>query len=66
MGGAAIKVTCEACGALKSIEVAESVDGLSCTGTAEFEGVDAAKALFDKYDGVDMGLGTVLEFTPLP
>ena len=47
MGEAAIKVTFEAFGALKSLEVDESVDGLSCTGTAEFEGVDAAKRAVD-------------------
>jgi hypothetical protein len=33
-------------------------DPMVCGGTAEFGDVDSAKAAVEKWDGVDMGLGT--------
>lgn len=65
MGEAGVKMTLEAFGALKDLSCEMSDDGLSLTGNAEFEEVDAAKAAIDKYDGVDMGLGTTLELQAL-
>jgi len=65
MGEAAIRMTLEGFGSLASLSVDVSDDGLSCRGAAEFETVEAAKACIDKYDGVDMGLGTTLEFKAL-
>lgn len=38
----------------------------SCSGTIEFDSVDAAKAAVAKWDGVDMGLGKKLELKYLP
>ena len=43
---------------------AEADDGLTCGGTVEYEDVDTAKAAIDKYDGMDMGLGTTLTLEP--
>ena len=40
-------------------------DGITAKGIAEFEDAATAKACIDKYDGVDMGLGTTLEFKAL-
>ena len=60
MGESAVKMTLEAFGPLKDFTCEESDDGMSLTGRAEFEETDAAKAAIDKYDGVDMGLGTTL------
>ena len=39
--------------------------GLLYWGKAEFEDTAAVKALIDKYDGVDMGMGTQLEIKAL-
>ena len=64
MGEAGVKMTLEALGALKSFDFEPSDDGISCSGTAEFEEVSAAKATMDKYDGMDMGLGTALSIDP--
>merc|ERR1711865_437424 len=43
----------------------ESDDGMSMGGRVTYEDVAAAKAAIDKYDGVDMGLGTTLELQAL-
>jgi hypothetical protein len=66
MGEAAIKMTLSAFGEVVSVSVEEADDGLSVYGKAEFSTADAAKACIQKYDGVDMGLGTKLSFTALP
>ena len=52
-------------GVRASFEWEASDDGISSAGQAEFEEVDAAKAAIDKYDGMDMGLGTKLAFEAL-
>jgi len=65
MGEGGVKMTLEAFGTLKSFEWEPSDDGLSSTGQAEFEEVGQAKACIDKYDGMDMGLGTKLAFEAL-
>ena len=44
---------------------AEADDGMACAGQVEFDGADAAKAAIEKYDGVDMGLGTTLSLRAL-
>jgi len=66
MGEVAIKMTLAAFGEVVSVSVEEADDGLTVYGKAEFETADAAKACIDKYDGVDMGLGTKLSFIALP
>ena len=65
MGEAGIRMAFEAFGPLAELSVEESDDGISCSGRAEFEETDAAQAAVDKYDGMDMGLGTTLELQPL-
>jgi len=65
MGETAVKMTLEGFGTLKDFTCEESDDGMSLTGRAEYEETDAAKAAIDKYDGVDMGLGTTLELQAL-
>ena len=62
MGEAGVKVTLEAFGTLKSFSWEAIDDGMTAGGEVEFEGVDEAKAAIDKYDGMDMGLGTKLAF----
>ena len=65
MGEAAVRMTLSAFGELKSLTVEDSDDGLSCKGSAEFATADEAEKCIEKYDGVDMGLGTKLTFTAL-
>jgi len=65
MGEAGVRMTLQAFGPLADLSVEESDDGLSLSGRAEFEELDAAKAAIEKYDGVDMGLGTTLELQAL-
>lgn len=65
MGEAGIRMTLAAFGELVDLSVEESDDGLTCTGRAEFGDIESAKAAIDKYDGVDMGLGTTLELQAL-
>jgi len=65
MNEAAIRMTFEAFGSIVNLSVEESDDGMSCGGRVSFEEADSAKALVDKYGGVDMGMGTTLEFQPL-
>jgi hypothetical protein len=63
MGEPAVRMTLEPFGEIVSLEVSD--DGITCFGQAEFKTVDSAKAAIEKYDGVDMGLGTLLEITAL-
>ena len=65
MGEAGIRMTLAAFGELVDLSVEESDDGLTCSGRAEYEEIDSAKAAIEKYDGVDMGLGTTLELQAL-
>ena len=65
MGESGVRMTLEAFGPLKSFEWEASDDGITSAGQAEFEEVAAAKAAVDKYDGMDMGLGTALSFEAL-
>ena len=58
-------MTLETFGTLSDFSCEPSDDGMTLTGRAEYEEVDAAKAAIDKYDGVDMGLGTTLELQAL-
>lgn len=65
MGEAGVRMTLEAFGALSSFDFEANDDGMTASGQAEFEEVDSAKAAIDKYDGMDMGLGTKLAFEAL-
>jgi len=61
MGEAGVKMTLQAFGEVVEFTVEESDDGMTLGGRVEYTEVSAAKAAIDKYDGVDMGLGTQLE-----
>ena len=61
MGEAGVKMTLQAFGPVVDIVVEESDDGMTLSGRVEYEDVATAKQAVDKYDGVDMGLGTTLE-----
>lgn len=65
MGEAGVRMTLGAFGEIVELSWSEADDGMACAGQVEFESVDAAKAAIDKYDGVDMGLGTTLELRAL-
>jgi len=65
MGEAGVRMTLQTFGPLADLSIEESDDGLTLSGRAEFEEIDAAKAAIEKYDGVDMGLGTTLELQAL-
>ena len=60
MGEAGVKMTLQAFGPLVEFSCEDNDDGLTCSGQAEFEDAATAKAAIDKYDGMDMGLGTKL------
>jgi len=61
MGEQGVKMTLQVFGEITDFSVEESDDGMSLAGRCEFSDLAAAKAAVDKYDGVDMGLGTTLE-----
>jgi len=65
MGEAGVRMTLAAFGEVVELSVEESDDGMTCGGRVEYETIDSAKAAIDKYDGVDMGLGTSLELRAL-
>lgn len=65
MGEAGVKMTLEAIGPLKAFTWEAGDDGITSSGTAEYEEASMAKTAIDKYDGMDMGLGTALEFEAL-
>merc|ERR1719240_1280477 len=64
MGEAAVKMTLEALGPVKELTTTESSDGMSLGGTVEFDDVDTAVKAMEKYDGMDMGMGTKLSMRP--
>eukprot|EP00587_Corethron_hystrix_P012287 CAMPEP_0113297552 /NCGR_PEP_ID=MMETSP0010_2-20120614/363_1 /TAXON_ID=216773 ORGANISM="Corethron hystrix, Strain 308" /NCGR_SAMPLE_ID=MMETSP0010_2 /ASSEMBLY_ACC=CAM_ASM_000155 /LENGTH=182 /DNA_ID=CAMNT_0000150453 /DNA_START=340 /DNA_END=888 /DNA_ORIENTATION=+ /assembly_acc=CAM_ASM_000155 len=65
MGEAALEMTFGALGAVKSINCQPNDDGLTLYGTVEFEEIDVAKVCMKQYDGMDMGLGTVIKMDPV-
>ena len=65
MGEGGVKMTLSAFGDLKAFTWEEADDGLTCGGTVEYEDATTAQAAIDKYDGMDMGLGTTLELQAL-
>jgi len=62
MGEAGCKMTLEAVGAISDFTCTASDDSPILTGTVTFDDLDSAKAAVKQYDGMDMGMGTVLEF----
>ena len=65
MGENGVKMTLAVFGEVVDFTAEESDDGMSMGGRITYEDVAAAKAAIDKYDGVDMGLGTTLELQAL-
>jgi len=61
MGENGVKMTLAVFGEVVDFTAEASDDGMSMGGRVTYKDVAAAKAAVDKYDGVDMGLGTILE-----
>ncbi len=63
MGEAAVKMTLEALGAITELECEEDSDFPILRGRVTFEDIESAKAAVAQYNGMDMGMGTLLEMT---
>lgn len=63
MGEAAVKMTLEALGAITEIECEEDTDFPVLKGSVTFEDIESAKKAVAQYNGMDMGMGTLLEMT---
>uniref|UniRef100_A0A7S2G062 RRM domain-containing protein n=1 Tax=Octactis speculum TaxID=3111310 RepID=A0A7S2G062_9STRA len=67
LGEAGARSMFEGFGVIKDFTDFEvSDDFMSASGRVEYEEVESAKSAIDKYDGVDMGLGTKLVMKSLP
>jgi len=64
VGEAGLKMTLESVGPIVSFAAEESDDYMTLAGTVEFEDVATAKAVVEKYNGMDMGMGSALEILP--
>ena len=65
MGEAGVRGALGGFGGIVDLSCEESDDGMTLNGRIEFEEAEQAKAAIDKYDGMDMGLGTTLELQAL-
>jgi len=65
MGEAALQMTFASLGEVISLTCKTDENGLTLTGTVEFSEVDAAATCFKQYEGMDMGMGSKIEMTPL-
>jgi len=63
MGEAAVKMTLEALGAITDLECEEDSDFPVLKGKVTSEDIESAKAAVAQYNGMDMGMGTLLEMT---
>lgn len=63
MGEAAVKMTLEALGAITELECEEDSDFPVLRGRVTFDDIESAKAAVAQYNGMDMGMGTLLEMT---
>mmetsp|Transcript_25907 Transcript_25907/g.29095 ORF Transcript_25907/g.29095 Transcript_25907/m.29095 type:complete len:265 (+) Transcript_25907:85-879(+) len=63
MGESALKMTLEAVGSIVEIECTEDTDFPVLKGKVTFEDLDSAKKAVEQYNGMDMGMGTLLEMT---
>lgn len=63
MGEAAVKMTLEALGAISELECEEDSDFPVLRGRVTFEDIESAKAAVAQYNGMDMGMGTLLEMS---
>jgi hypothetical protein len=62
MGEAGCKMTLESIGAVAKFECTEDEDFPVLKGTVTFEDIESAKKAVAQYHGMDMGMGTTLEF----
>ena len=63
MGESGVQMTLSAFGELVNFTYEANDDGMTSSGTVEYSDAATAKAAIDKYDGMDMGLGTKLQLT---
>mmetsp|Transcript_28066 Transcript_28066/g.65884 ORF Transcript_28066/g.65884 Transcript_28066/m.65884 type:complete len:254 (-) Transcript_28066:476-1237(-) len=63
MGEAALKMTLEALGAVAELECEEDDSFPILRGKVTFEDIESAKACVAQYNGMDMGMGTLLEMS---
>lgn len=61
MGEQACRMTLESLGPVLEFECAEDEDFPILKGKVTFEDIETAKKAVAQYDGMDMGMGTVLE-----
>jgi len=61
MGEMGVKMTLEALGAVSEFECVENEDFPILSGKITYEDIEDAKAAVEKYNGMDMGMGTTLE-----
>jgi hypothetical protein len=65
MGESALKMTLEAVGPIAEIECTEDTDFPVLKGKVTFEDLESAKKAVEQYNGMDMGMGTLLEMTSI-
>lgn len=61
MGEDAVQMTFDQLGTIVNFECTENLEDAIFSGKVEFDDVDAAEKAFDQYDGMDMGVGPMLE-----
>ena len=65
MGSDACRMTLESIGPITSFDCEASEDLPILTGVVEFEDIEAAKRAVSQYNGMDMGMGTLLELSSI-
>jgi len=61
MGEDAVQMTFDQLGTIVSFECTENLEDAIFSGKVEFDDVEAAGNAYDQYDGMDMGVGPMLE-----
>lgn len=65
MGEIGCKMSLESLGPLVEFQCSENSDFPILTGKVTFEDIETAKKAIKQYNGIDMGMGQKLEFTPV-
>ncbi|KAL3925608.1 MAG: hypothetical protein SGILL_000302 [Bacillariaceae sp.] len=65
MGEGALKMTLEALGPISDIQCVQDDDFPVLKGQVTFEDIESAKKAVEQYNGMDMGMGTLLEMSSL-
>ena len=63
MGEGALKMTLEALGPIVDIQCVQDDDFPVLRGQVTFEDIESAKKAVEQYNGMDMGMGTLLEMS---